>query len=141
MDTEQTVILIHPDAPAKPPWGAACNGCGVCCLWAPCPLGVVLSGRRTGGCRAVRWNADQRQYQCGAVTAPREVLSNVLPGPLEGLAGSLAFILPRMALRWIAAGAGCDSSVEVAAPLSPTIPAKMPTTPYLPIPFKSQTHD
>lgn len=129
MDPEQTVILIHPAAPAKPPWGAACNGCGVCCLWAPCPLGVILSGRRTGACRAVRWNADQRQYQCGAVTSPRDVLVSVLPRPLHALASGLAFILPRMALRWIAAGAGCDSSVEVAALLSPTIPITMPIPP------------
>ena len=38
------LIRIHADAPAKPPVGAPCNGCGVCCLLEPCPLGVLLSG-------------------------------------------------------------------------------------------------
>jgi len=37
------VILIHPEAPAKPPLGAPCNGCGVCCLAEPCPVGVLVS--------------------------------------------------------------------------------------------------
>ena len=40
------VIYLHPAAPAKPAVGAACNGCGVCCAWQPCPLGMLVSGRR-----------------------------------------------------------------------------------------------
>ena len=45
--TEHT-IHIHPQAPGKVPEGVACNGCGVCCLFEPCPLGVVLSRARVG---------------------------------------------------------------------------------------------
>ena len=37
-------IHLHALAPAKPHTGAACNGCGVCCAWQPCPLGVLAIG-------------------------------------------------------------------------------------------------
>lgn len=88
------VIEIHPDAPPKPALGAPCNGCGVCCLAEPCPLGVLISRRRHGACSALQW--DGARYACGALTAqPR------------GLRGWLV-------RRWIAAGAGCDCSLEPA---------------------------
>jgi hypothetical protein len=74
--------------------GAACNGCGVCCLAEPCPLGVVLSRKLTGACVALRWEAGR--YVCGA-----------LGNPPNGVRGWLV-------RRWIAAGAGCDCSLEVA---------------------------
>ena len=48
-----TTIAIHPLAPAQPQTGAPCNGCGVCCLAFPCPLGRVLSLRRLGRCSAL----------------------------------------------------------------------------------------
>ncbi len=89
------VIAIHADAPAKPAVGAACNGCGVCCLSEPCPLGVLVSRRRHGACTALQWDAPQRRYRCG-LAAGRS--------PLAALAR-----------RWIAAGRGCDSDAEVAA--------------------------
>jgi len=106
------VILIHADAPPKPTPGGPCNGCGVCCLLEPCPLGVVLSGQRHGACAAVRWSAEAGQYRCGALTACLEVLQNSLPKPLRRLAPWLAPVLSRLAKRWIAAGLGCDSTVE-----------------------------
>jgi hypothetical protein len=87
------VIQIHADAPPKPAVGAACNGCGVCCLAEPCPLGVILSRRTTGACVAVRWEGPR--YVCGALAdQPR------------GLRGWLV-------RRWIAAGVGCDCSLEL----------------------------
>lgn len=86
------VIEIHPDAPPKPAEGAACNGCGVCCLAEPCPLGVLISRRRHGACSALRW--DGARYLCG-----------VLAARPQGLAGWLV-------RRWIAAGQGCDCSLE-----------------------------
>lgn len=110
------VILIHPDAASKPAPGAPCNGCGVCCLLAPCPLGVVLSGRRHGACVAVRWHEAVGQYRCGALIQPVAVLRHVLPRPLRRLAPwlsrGLAPMLARLAKRWIAVGQGCDSTVE-----------------------------
>jgi hypothetical protein len=82
-------IRIHTAAPAKPPLGAACNGCGLCCLAEPCPLGMIVSMRMRGACRALRW--DGVRYRCGVMRRP---------------------LLRRLVGRWIAAGRGCDSSAE-----------------------------
>ena len=42
------VVHWHPEAPPKPPEGAPCNGCGLCCLAEPCPLGMLaLAAIRT----------------------------------------------------------------------------------------------
>jgi hypothetical protein len=86
----QRVVRIHAAAPTKPNWGAACNGCGVCCAAEPCPLGMLLSLRWRGACRALRW--DGQRYRCGVMRRP---------------------LLRRLVGRWIAAGRGCDSSAEV----------------------------
>jgi hypothetical protein len=84
-------------APAKPAIGEPCNGCGLCCLAEPCPLGMLLSLRRTGRCRKLRWSDAERRYRCGVLDHG---------GRLQR----------RLAARWIAAGAGCDATIE-AAPL------------------------
>jgi hypothetical protein len=86
-----TTIRIRPQAPDKPALGQACNGCGVCCMAEPCPLGALISLRRRGACKALRW--DEGRYRCGAARWP-------------GLLGALA-------RRWIAAGRGCDSDAVV----------------------------
>jgi hypothetical protein len=86
-------IRIHAAAPAKPAEGAACNGCGVCCLAEPCPIGVLASARRQGACRALRWNATGARYRCGLMAVP---------------------MLRRLVKRWIAAGQGCDSDAAMA---------------------------
>lgn len=98
--------MIHPEAPPKPTWGAPCNGCGVCCLSEPCPLGMVLSGRRQGSCAALRWDDADKRYQCGALSAPESVLR---PGWRWATP-----LLRRLAPRWIAAGVGCDAHLETA---------------------------
>lgn len=95
------VIHLHPEAPAKPPAGAACNGCGVCCAAEPCPLGVLLSRRRHGACRALQWSDDERRYRCGVVAEPRRFVRR---WP--------AAWTRRLALRWIAASQGCDCTLE-----------------------------
>lgn len=119
MPHSKHTIRIHALAPAKAAVGADCNGCGVCCLFAPCPLGMVLSGTRTGACAAVRWDGVLAQYRCGAIVAPQEVLRLALPRGLRRWAPGLAPTLRRLALRWIAAGTGCDSDVEVLPPEPP----------------------
>lgn len=106
-----TVIHLHPDAPAKPPAGAACNGCGVCCAWQPCPLGVLASGRRHGACAALRWDDGGRHYRCGLLSAPRSVWPRC--------PAALVPLLQRLARRWIAAGIGCDCSAEAQAAPEP----------------------
>ncbi len=102
------VIRLHPAAPLKPAETAPCNGCGVCCAAEPCPIGVLVTGRRTGACAALLWNSDAALYRCGLVAEPRTVLPR-LPAPLAPL-------LSRLARRWISAASGCDSSLVVEAP-------------------------
>jgi hypothetical protein len=101
------VIYLQPEAPPKPALGAPCNGCGVCCGWQPCPLGVLVTGRRHGMCAALRWDGDARLYRCAMVQAPESAWP-ALPRLLRPA-------LRRLARRWIAAGAGCDCDAEAEA--------------------------
>ncbi|MDD5029314.1 MAG: hypothetical protein PHH58_07415 [Rhodoferax sp.] len=110
-------ITIYSQAPPKPVLGAPCNGCGVCCLLNPCPLGVVLSGRRQGACAALRWQPAQAHYRCGAITQPTQVLGQRLPSWTSPAVPSLAWLLRRAAPRWLAAGVGCDCDADVSTPL------------------------
>ena len=93
------VIHIHPEAPPKPAVGQPCNGCGVCCLAEPCPVGMLVSGRRHGACKALRWVAPEARYRCGLLMAPGQ--------------GLWQRLWRRWAARWISAGSGCDASIEV----------------------------
>ena len=97
------VIHIHAQAPAKPAEGLACNGCGVCCAAAPCPLGIWVSRRVRGACAALEWSAEQTRYRCGVVTEPARWLPWVP-----------AALARRWVLRWIAAADGCDSDLHTA---------------------------
>ena len=105
------VIHIHPEAPPKPALGAPCNGCGVCCLAEPCPLGQVISRKRSGACEALRWSEAQGLYRCGVLTDAEGLL-----GPRWRWA---APVLRRLARRWIAAGVGCDAMMLVDAGAPP----------------------
>lgn len=109
----QQIIHIRAAAAPKPALGQPCNGCGVCCLVEPCPLGVLLSGRRAGACDALRWHDETARYRCGAMIEAKSVLQEVLPRRLRALAAVLAPVLGRLAGRWIAAGQGCDCSLTV----------------------------
>lgn len=102
----RVVIALHLQAPPKPPAGQACNGCGACCAWQPCPLGMVLSRRRHGACAALQWQAQAGQYRCGALAEP----ARWLPRGLRWAAPAWR----RLARRWIAAGAGCDFDADLA---------------------------
>jgi hypothetical protein len=97
-------IRIEPAAPGKPVLGAPCNGCGLCCLAEPCPLGMLLSRRRTGACAALRWSPVARRYDCGAVTDPGGVTGWRHPWAQRAVAA--------LARRWIAAGTGCDADLQ-----------------------------
>jgi hypothetical protein len=111
-DHVHRVIHIEPLAPRKPAEGAACNGCGVCCLVAPCPVGMLVSRRHSGPCSALAWSPTQSRYHCGMLTEPeRHVIW-------------LGRWLKRPMRRWIAAGSGCDSDLAVgpAGPLQPAQP-------------------
>ncbi|HRE17184.1 MAG TPA: hypothetical protein PLW86_08970 [Rhodocyclaceae bacterium] len=97
------IIYLHPDAPAKPPTGATCNGCGVCCAMETCPSGLLLFRQRRGPCPALRWSPPAARYFCGLLLAPEDYLP-WLPRWCRPLAS-------RFFKRWIAAGIGCDSNV------------------------------
>ena len=101
---EHQVIRIHPAAPPQPAEGEPCNGCGVCCLAEPCPLGQLISRKRTGACNALRWSDAEARYRCG-------VLSDTA-GVLGARWRWAAPLLRRLAWRWIAAGIGCDASLQ-----------------------------
>lgn len=97
MEAGWQVVHIHPEAPAKPAWGQPCNGCGVCCLAEPCPVGMLVSRRRRGACAALRWSDEERRYRCGLVT---------------GEHGCWPRFVRVLARRWIAAGIGCDARMD-----------------------------
>jgi hypothetical protein len=92
------IIHIHPAAPPKPAEGQTCNGCGVCCLAEPCPVGILVSRRRHGACKALQWSEARQRYVCGMLAARGE--------------GFFSRMLARLIGRWIAAGVGCDSDLE-----------------------------
>jgi len=98
------VIAIEALAPAKPAHGTRCNGCGICCLSEPCPLGMLVSLRRHGRCKALRWHEAAAQYRCGLVGV---AVTSQSSGP--------ARIARHLVQRWIAAGKGCDSTAVVEA--------------------------
>ncbi|WP_069103749.1 hypothetical protein [Acidovorax sp. RAC01] len=106
-----TTIWLKPSAPAKPAVGAPCNGCGLCCLAEPCPLGVLVSRRRTGACAALQWSDGQQRYLCGMVADPAAVTGWTHPWAVRALSA--------LARRWIASGTGCDADL-VAQPPDPS---------------------
>jgi hypothetical protein len=94
------VIYLHALAPAKPPTGLPCNGCGLCCAVEPCPLGMLLSRRIKGACSALSWSAPERRYVCGALAQPTQWLPWLPKAWAE-----------RLVRRWIAAGTACDAEL------------------------------
>jgi|SRR5882724_5890885 len=105
-------IWLHDGVPAKPELGQACNGCGVCCASEPCPVGMLVSARRHGRCRALRHDATLGRYRCGLMMAPTHGY---------WLGRVWRQLIRRLVSRWIAAGTGCDSRA-LAEPRHTTTP-------------------
>lgn len=103
------VIYIHPEAPAKPPLAAPCNGCGVCCLAEPCPVGVLVSRRLKGACKALVWSDQARRYHCGLLM----VQATEAGEPAAWWRGVARRVWQRWVRRMISAGSGCDASMTV----------------------------
>ena len=97
------IIHVHADAPLKPAVDEPCNGCGVCCLSEPCPVGVLISRKRRGACAALQWDDAQARYLCGLMAEPARFIAPTW------LAQAVAPFTPRL----IAAGKGCDADVTV----------------------------
>ena len=95
----------QPQAPAKPALGQPCNGCGLCCLAEPCPLGIWASRRRSGPCAALCWDTGQGRYLCGVLADATQAAATQ-----GGWRRRLWLALVR---RWIAAGQGCDADLQV----------------------------
>ena len=93
--SQPRIIHIHPDAPAKPAPGASCNGCGVCCSAELCPLAIIRYLRVAGPCPALQWQDENNRYMCGM------------------LANASQPLMQRWLRRMIAAGDGCDCTIEV----------------------------
>ncbi|RZL09204.1 MAG: hypothetical protein EOP40_10625 [Rubrivivax sp.] len=98
----QQIIHIHVEAPAKPALAQPCNGCGVCCMAEPCPVGVLVSQRRHGACKALRWVQEESRYRCGLLTiSQRHWWDRLWRAWMQ---------------RVISAGSGCDATLEVQNP-------------------------
>jgi hypothetical protein len=101
-------IELHEQAPSKPDFGVTCNGCGICCAAEPCPVAYLFLFQRKGRCRALLWQEENCRYACGMVICP-DNYSRLIPRMFKKWVG--AFIATR-----IAAGKGCDSSIEISEP-------------------------
>lgn len=87
----------------KPPIGAPCNGCGLCCQVHVCGMGSFLLGlvetygdRAPGPCPALKQQGDK--FVCGVVLRPKDyIASDKSVTALRDAVGLL-----------IGTGAGCD---------------------------------
>ena len=99
----QQVIYLRQAAPAKPAVGAPCNGCGVCCAVATCPVARLFLGQWRGPCRALEWHEAQGRYLCGMLARPGSYL--------RALPRFAAPWFARRVRRWIGGGIGCDCTM------------------------------
>ncbi len=118
MPAEQ-IIHVHPEAPPKPAEGTPCNGCGLCCLAEPCPIGMVISRKRVGACVALQWAPEARQYRCGVLVAAQRRAVAAPSGPLGWPARWWALVWQRWVRRHIASGVGCDANFSAHGVSSP----------------------
>jgi len=98
-------IRIHAHAPLKPQVGEPCNGCGICCLAAPCPVSALMLAHKSGACPALIWQDENHLYRCGMLIAPSRYL-RWLPSLFQRPFASLV-------RHYLALNIGCDSTIEV----------------------------
>lgn len=64
-------------------------------------MGVAITRKTLGPCRALDWSAEQAVYRCGLLTSPHTFVP-WLPQA----------VVRRVARRWIAADTRCDANLE-----------------------------
>ena len=68
-------------APTYPGYKSTCNGCGVCCLTAPCAVSRQLNQWQDGKCRAL--GRDGERYVCKVITEPASIAKWLAKVPLD----------------------------------------------------------
>lgn len=91
--------------PQKPPHGAPCNSCGLCCKAELCPLGAHIFGEYEGPCPALEREPENVTYRCGLVARP--ALYAPILTALHGMQR-----LSEAALLLIGHGVGCDARIH-----------------------------
>lgn len=87
----------------KPPYGHACNRCGLCCQYEVCPLGQLVFRQVAGPCPALE--RDGEQFACGLVAHPSSY------APIRTSVHG-AQVMSEAAAWAVGAGVGCDARVE-----------------------------
>jgi hypothetical protein len=91
-------------AERKPPHGAPCNRCGLCCIATLCSLGKHVFQQEDGPCPALLHD-EQMRSSCGLVEAPQVFSMTTVIEHGEKNASEAAGFL-------IGAGYGCDSRIN-----------------------------
>ena len=104
--TERGESGMTESPPTKPPYGAACNGCGLCCMSQPCPLGRSLFDQEEGRCPALEWHAEHGRFSCGLVTRPERY------APCDRLDRFGSRPLSEAAGLTVGVAVGCDAQVQ-----------------------------
>lgn len=84
----------------KPPHGAPCNRCGLCCVATKCDLGRAIFGSSPGRCPALK-QTGPHEYSCGALMSTA-FMATQSEDPEWG-------DMKRAAALLIRAGEGCDA--------------------------------
>jgi hypothetical protein len=90
---------VGPGPPRKPAEGEACNGCGLCCAIALCPLAAEFLDAAEPPCPAMEF-ADGR-FWCGLARRP----SRYFGTPASGNR-----LIRPMVQQALSIGEGCDAS-------------------------------
>ena len=73
-------------------------------------MGVLVSRRRTGACKALVWSDEAARYHCGLM------LRAHVQGQQPGWRHPLRALWWHWVKRMISSGSGCDATLEVSGP-------------------------
>ena len=101
---KQIVQVSRADWQRKPPHGAPCTRCGVCCISRPCKLGARVFGLTIGRCPALIGNPGD-DYACDLIANPARYRPQLVAEHGEKTAQDAAAHLIGCAL-------GCDARIN-----------------------------